>query len=49
MGSGMSRVPSSRATPPCARIALIERTRCWLVPILPVTPFMMMPMRSVFT
>src|SRR5690606_27739561 len=24
-------------------IALIERSRCWLVPMRPVTPFMMMP------
>ena len=40
--------PPSSATPPCARIALIERTRCWLVPMRPVTPFMMMPSRIVF-
>ena len=34
--------PAARL-PPCSRIARIERTRCWLVPMRPVTPFMMMP------
>src|SRR5262245_34040826 len=28
-------------------MAMIERTRCWLVPMRPVTPFMMMPRRRV--
>ena len=37
---------SSSATPPCARIAQIERIRCWFVPMRPVTPFMMMPSAS---
>ena len=41
----MTRVPSFSTTPPCARIAAIERARCWLAPIRPVTPCMMMPSR----
>ena len=49
MGSGMTRVPSASRTPPCLRISRIERTRCWLVPMRPVTPFMMMPMRRSLT
>ena len=47
IGSGISRVPSFRATPPWRRISRIERTRCWFVPMRPVTPCMMMPMRFV--
>jgi hypothetical protein len=35
IGSGMTRRPSASATPPCARIAQIERTRCWFVPMRP--------------
>src|SRR5690606_8699484 len=34
-------------TPPCFMIATIERNRCWLVPMRPVTPLRMMPMRRV--
>ena len=49
MGSGISRPPSGNGTPPRARMARIERTRCWLSPMRPVTPFMMMPMRCVVT
>src|SRR5258708_2445855 len=49
IGSGITRLPSASATPPWARIAPIERTRCWFVPILPVTPFMMTPSRTVST
>src|SRR4051812_21504608 len=41
------RVVASSATPPCARMALIDRMRCWFVPMRPVTPFMMMPRRIV--
>src|SRR5205807_1935963 len=36
---------SASAIPPWLRIARTERTRCWLSPMRPVTPFMMMPMR----
>src|SRR6266545_6460063 len=43
MGSGMTRVPSESSTPPCPRIAMIERARCWFIPIRPVTPCMMIP------
>ena len=49
IGSGMSRVPSASATPPCLRISRIERTRCWFVPMRPVTPCMMMPTRRSLT
>ena len=35
-------------TPPCLMMATIERMRCWLVPMRPVTPFMMMPTLCVF-
>src|SRR6266545_672418 len=45
IGSGMTRSPFLSATPPCARIATIERIRCWFIPMRPVTPFMMMPSR----
>src|SRR5262245_29474122 len=45
IGSGMTRVPLPSATPPCARIAAMERARCWFAPIRPVTPCMMMPSR----
>src|SRR6266568_2283315 len=44
IGSGNSR-PSPRRSPPSLRISAIERSRCWLVPIRPVTPNMMMPTR----
>src|SRR5918999_2445664 len=43
-GSGTIRLPSDRASPPCRRIARMERTMCWFVPIRPVTPFMTTPM-----
>src|SRR5438132_7383604 len=49
IGSGITRRPSARRTPPSARMAQIERMRCWLVPIRPVTPFMMIPSRIVST
>src|SRR5262245_42414181 len=45
IGSGMTRSPFLSCTPPCARIATIERIRCWFMPMRPVTPFMMMPRR----
>src|SRR6185295_10270067 len=45
IGSGMTRSPFLRATPPCLRIATIERMRCWFMPMRPVTPFMTMPRR----
>ena len=43
IGSGISRRSSETFTPPCFMIARMERTRCWLVPMRPVTPFRMMP------
>src|ERR1700761_6792858 len=42
-GSGMIVSSALTRTPPCLMIASIERMRCWLVPMRPVTPFMMMP------
>ena len=42
-GSGQIGRPSGPWTPPCSRIARIERTRCWFVPMRPVTPFMAIP------
>ena len=45
IGSGITRSPLASATPPSLRMATIERTRCWFVPMRPVTPFMMMPSR----
>ncbi len=48
-GSGMIAVPSASRTPPCSRMATIDRSRCWFVPMRPVTPFMMMPIRGVLT
>src|SRR4029077_20406167 len=45
MGSGITRSPFRSLTPPCARIATIDRIRCWFIPMRPVTPFMMMPRR----
>ena len=45
IGSGMTRSPFESATPPSSMILSTERTRCWLVPMRPVTPFMMMPSR----
>src|SRR5712691_3035912 len=45
IGSGITRSPFLSATPPCARMATIERIRCWFIPMRPVTPFMMMPSR----
>ena len=47
IGSGMTMSPLASLTPPSARIARMERTRCWFVPIRPVTPCMMMPRRRV--
>ena len=35
IGSGMIVSSALRRTPPCWRMARIERTRCWLVPIRP--------------
>ena len=49
IGSGITRSPFGSATPPCSRIARIERTRCWFSPMRPVTPFMMMPSVRVAT
>src|SRR3954464_14168516 len=43
----MTRLPSESTTPPCCRIARMERIRCWFVPMRPVTPFMIMPTRLV--
>ena len=43
IGSGITRSPFGSATPPCSRMARIERTRCWLSPMRPVTPYMTMP------
>ena len=43
MGSGITRSPLGSATPPCSRIATIERTKCWLSPMRPVTPYITMP------
>ena len=43
IGSGHSSCPGPTATPPCSRIARIERMRCWLVPMRPVTPFITIP------
>src|SRR3954454_16954479 len=45
IGSGITRSPLRSGTPPWARIATIERIRCWFIPMRPVTPFMMMPRR----
>src|ERR1700724_2158766 len=45
IGSGITLSPFLRATPPAARIATIERIKCWFMPMRPVTPFMMMPSR----
>ncbi len=45
IGSGIRRSPFASATPPWARMAQIERTRCWLKPMRPVTPCMMRPKR----
>src|SRR5437660_6858997 len=45
IGSGITRSPFLRTRPPCARIAMIERIKCWFMPMRPVTPFIMMPRR----
>src|SRR5262245_23926199 len=45
IGSGITRSPFLSARPPCARMARIERIKCWFMPMRPVTPFMMMPSR----
>src|SRR5262245_43807228 len=45
IGSGITLSPLPSSTPPSLRMATMERTRCWLVPMRPVTPFMMMPSR----
>ena len=47
-GSGMIVSLGDRRTPPWRMIATIDRMRCWLVPMRPVTPFMMMPTLCVF-
>src|SRR6185503_13191755 len=49
IGSGITRSPFGSLTPPCARIATIERTRCWLSPMRPVTPTITMPSLRVAT
>ena len=49
IGSGITRSPFGSATPPCSRIATIERTRCWLSPMRPVTPYIMMPSLRIAT
>src|SRR6266536_491205 len=41
--------PSAAGSPPCSRIATMERSRCWRRPIRPVTPFITMPTRRSFT
>src|SRR6266480_3456275 len=46
IGSGITVSPLRNATPPCWRIATIERIRCWFMPMRPVTPFMITPRRS---
>src|SRR4051812_31584308 len=43
----MSVRSSLTFTPPCCMMARMDRIRCWFVPMRPVTPFMMMPMRLV--
>ena len=43
IGSGMTRSPLAKRTPPCALMARMERIRCWWVPIRPVTPCITMP------
>src|SRR5688572_33183834 len=48
MGSGMVVSLGESATPPCLMMATMDRMRCWLVPMRPVTPFMMMPILCVF-
>ncbi len=35
IGSGITRSPFGKVTPPWSRMAQIERTRCWLYPIAP--------------
>ena len=47
IGSGTMRPPPRSATPPAARMARIERIRCWFIPMRPVTPCMTMPSRRV--
>ena len=42
-GSIVTREPSAIGTPPWARIASIERIRCWFTPMRPLTPFMITP------
>ena len=44
----MTTSPRESLTPPCWRIARMEPTKCWFVPMRPVTPFMMMPMERSF-
>src|ERR1700683_2774162 len=48
IGSGMMTSFALTRTPPCLMMASIERIRCWLVPMRPVTPFMMMPILCSF-
>ncbi len=48
MGSGINRSPFGSGIPFSARMARMERIRCWFIPILPVTPCMMIPiLRSI--
>ncbi len=43
IGSGQIELPSDSWMPPSALMAAIDRARCWLPPILPVTPFITIP------
>ena len=47
IGSGMTLSPFASATPPCARMAQMDRMRCWFMPMRPVTPCMIRPSRFV--
>src|SRR5690625_1481803 len=49
IGSGMITSFSLILTPPSLMIGRIERMRCWFIPIRPVTPFMMIPIRCVLS
>ena len=46
-GSGQITRPPGAGMPPASRMATMERARCWLAPIRPVTPFMITPSRMV--
>ena len=43
IGSGITLSPPASNTPPWARMAQIERIRCWFMPMRPVTPCITMP------